>query len=135
VNVYHGTSLPVATAIATTPTDVTVSKGGGELGRGFYAGDSVALAAAWAHGRYPDEPAVLEIDVPSGEYVRLSILTLKPHQVIKKWRQLQASGKTRVFTFGYDVVYAPFASYPAWQHKFESDKSEILLRKSLWRIV
>src|SRR5258708_6686438 len=120
MNVYHGTSLPSASALSTNPALVDLTRGGGELGRGFYAGDSVALAAAWANGRFPSQPAVLEITVSTASYVRLTILTLKQADVVSKWKELRLKRTTHVYTFGYDIVYAPFASYPAWQHKFES---------------
>jgi hypothetical protein len=135
VNLYHGTSEVVASALSSRPSEVSVDKGGGELGRGFYAGDNVALAASWANGRFPSHPGVLEINVSTSDYVRLRILTLKQEEVIANWKKLILRKETRVFTFGCDVVYAPFASYPAWQHKFESSEAEILLRRSNWRIV
>lgn len=131
---YHGTALFVAKSLASNPAAVDVTRGGGELGRGFYVGDSVALAAAWAQGRF-SAPAVLQVGVPDNEYVRLSILTLKQHQVYAKWQELKKSGHTKVFTFGYDVVYAPFATYPAWQHKFETKKSCTVLHRSSWSIL
>lgn len=131
---YHGTALGVAMRLVSNPHEVDVTRGGGELGRGFYAGDSIALAAAWAQGRFSD-CAVLQIVLADAEYVRLSILTLKQHEVAAKWQKLKSSRQTRMFTFGFDVVYAPFATYPAWQHKFETLTAEGVLKRARWSVV
>ena len=49
MNLYHGTTEECADELAGRPELVSVEKGGGELGRGFYMGDHIALAASW-HG-------------------------------------------------------------------------------------
>jgi hypothetical protein len=41
------------------PTKYASIKEAVNLARGFYAGNGPALAAAWAHGRYPSQPGVL----------------------------------------------------------------------------
>ena len=41
---YHGTNTVAAQRIAGPPAAVNVTVGGGELGRGFYMGESIALA-------------------------------------------------------------------------------------------
>ena len=131
---YHGTNVPVAMKLAATPNSVEVTCGGGELGRGFCLGESVALAAAWAQGRFSN-PAVLQVGISDSEYVRLSILTLKQNQVVAKWQELKRTGRSRLFTFGFDVMYAPFATYPAWQHKFETSRSCEVLKRGKWSVL
>jgi hypothetical protein len=131
---YHGTNILVATRLASNPSAVDITRGGGELGRGFYLGESVALAAAWAQGRFSD-PAVLQVGLSDTEYVRLSILTLKQNEVLIKWQELKKTGRTRLFVFGFDVIYAPFATYPAWQHKFETTKSYQALKRGRWSVL
>lgn len=42
MKVFHGTSDIAAVLIAGPPSGVDVTKGGGELGRGFYAGDNIS---------------------------------------------------------------------------------------------
>jgi hypothetical protein len=94
------------------------------------------MAAAWARGKYPGKPGVLEISINVSSYVQLVIHTLNINQVVITWTQLQAWGKTRTFRFGYDVIYGPLATYAhVGQHKFESTSAETVLRKSAWRIV
>lgn len=130
---YHGTSAAVASSIERKPNSVSVTLGGGELGRGFYAGEHVALAAAWARGRFP-RPKVLEVDVNVGLYVRLDILTLNWAQVVSTWNQLKIAGTTHTYLFHRDVVHGPLATYQhATQHKFESSDSERVLHSSVWR--
>ena len=132
---YHGTSLAAAQALAGNPPQVSVSVGGGELGQGFYTGDHVALAAAWARGRYPAW-VVLEISVSVADYISLAPLVLNWSQVVNTWNQLRVSGMTHTFQFGYDVIYGPLATFPhAGQHKFESLAAEVVLRRSVWRVI
>lgn len=118
---YHGTTATAANSLAANPSSVSVSVGGGELGQGFYSGDSPALAAAWAQGRYPSNWAVLQIDLSTSAYVRLAVLTLNWSQVVNIWNQLKAAGTARAYRFGFDIVYGPLATYAhVGQHKFES---------------
>jgi hypothetical protein len=132
---YHGTSLGTAQALVANPATVSVSRGGGELGKGFYTGDHVALAAAWARGRVP-RWAVLEISVDVSDYVSLAPLVLSWSQVVNTWNQLKVSGMTHTYVFGYDVVYGPLATFPhAGQHKFESSTAETVLGRSSWKMV
>jgi len=133
MTLYHGTSDSIATTLASSPNLVSVTRGGGELGRGFYAGDHVALAAAWARGRHA-QPAVLEIQMDPSAYVRLAILVLNWVQVVSTWNQLRTSGTTHSYTFNWDVVHGPLATLQhATQHKFESSAAEAVLRRSAWR--
>jgi|SRR5450759_791274 hypothetical protein len=130
---YHGTSSGVAQALAAAPNTISVARGGGELGRGFYAGDHVALAAAWARGRFPASK-VLEVDIDTSAYAQLMIHILNWTQVVNTWNQLKTSGTTRTYLFHSDVVHGPLATYPhAAQHKFESSNAERVLQASSWR--
>lgn len=129
---YHRTSDTIALALAANPKQVSVTVGGGELGRGFYAGDSLALAAAWARRR-GTKHGVLEIDISNSAYAALSIHTLNATQVVSTWNQLKASKTTRTHVFGWDVVHGPLATMQhASQHKFESSAAESVLHASGW---
>jgi len=131
---YHGTSQAVAVQLSNNPTLVDVSKGGGELGRGFYAGDHIALAAAWARGRNQGNVGVLEITIDPSAYVSLAIKALNWHQVVSTWNQLKKQGTTRTYLFNWDLVHGPLATMQhATQHKFESAAAEGVLRNSGWR--
>lgn len=132
---YHGTSAAVAQALIAAPNTISVTVGGGELGRGFYAGDHVALAAAWARGRF-STPKVLEVNIDISAYVQLAVCILNWTQVVNTWNQLKTAGTTRTYLFHYDVVHGPLATYQhATQHKFESSNAEGVLRGSAWRIL
>jgi hypothetical protein len=134
--VYHGTSLSAAQLLAISPCPVSVSKGGGELGQGFYTGESIALAAGWARGRFGSAGSVLEITLDNSLYVKLNVLTLNWHRVVSCWNQLQTAKTTRSHRFGYDVVYGPLATYVhAAQHKFESSAAEQTLKSGNWKIL
>lgn len=132
---YHGTSATVAQALASAPNTISVTLGGGELGRGFYAGEHVALAAAWARGRFP-APKVLEVDVNISGYVQLIIKVLTGNQVVNIWNQLLTSRTTHTYLFNCDVVHGPLAILQhATQHKFESSNAERVLQSSSWRVL
>ena len=114
--------------------DVTI--GGGELGRGFYMGDSIALAATWAVGKFAMTYSVLRVDIDDADYARLNIESLNLARVRTTWRQLQRNGTTHTHIFGVDVVYGPLSTLPhASQHKFESANSAITLNRSVWAIL
>jgi hypothetical protein len=131
---YHGTRGEVAGQLSAKPSIVSVEKGGGELGRGFYAGDHIALAAAWARARYPADVAVLSISIDPSAYVGLAIKALNWHQVVSTWNQLKAQGLTRSYLFGWDAIHGPLATMQhATQHKFESPAAEEVLRAAVWR--
>lgn len=132
---YHGTSLATANGLATNPSLLDVTKGGGELGQGFYTTEHVAMAIAWARGRNR-QGAVLEIAVDVSAYAILSVLTLNWVQVHSTWNQLKRLRQTRTYLFGYDDVYGPLATYAhATQHKFESAAAEAVLKMCSWRVV
>lgn len=117
---YHGTDKSTGDDIQLSGTKIDPTKGGGELGQGFYVGDSLTLAISWAKGRYK-APAVLEFDVDNGKYAALSFKQMSHGAVLHSWRQLKKLGTSRTHTFGTDVVFGPLATavYAA-QYKFES---------------
>jgi len=126
MNVYHGTNDASAPMIA---SKIDVARGGGELGRGFYAGENIALAAAWAQGRYAARAKVVKIEIPESDFVMLRIKTINHiGYLIRFWKQLQNKKQTRHYLFSVDVVVAPFATISfSYQYKFESLNSESVL--------
>ena len=132
---YHGTSAAVAQAIAADPWSVTVTKGGGELGRGFYAGTHLYRAAIWARLRHPSSPGVLGVSISSTSHDSQRVLDLDRDQVRSTWAELKRTGRQQTHAFGVDIVTGPFATLPdGRQHKFESPGAELLLRESRWKI-
>ena len=118
------------------PASIDVTIGGGELGRGFYMGDSIALSAAWARGRYGGSSAVIRAEIEDVAYAQLNIKVLSLVQVQTTWRQLRPDRTTRTYLFGVDVAYGPLATYHnASQHKFESQRAASLLTQSSWDVL
>src|SRR5579871_114518 len=100
LHVYHGTSNSVAQALHSDPAVVDVSRGGGELGQGFYAGENVSLAIQWARGRFSTDGAVLQIEVSLSAYAKLDIKALRWNEVKETWQRLTREGSKRIFKFG-----------------------------------
>jgi hypothetical protein len=123
---YHGTNRISAAEIIGPPTNIDVTMGGGELGRGFYVGESVALAAAFSRGKYNLNGVVLKFDIDDHSFVQLNIRTLnRREQVYQHWRHMLRRRQTNQFLYNVDVVTAPFSTIDfSLQHKFESLASQ-----------
>ena len=137
--VFHGTSAAAAAQIVGPPPTVDVTRGRGELGRGFYVGDSVALAISWAKGRYgPSLGKTIEIDVDNSAFATLSVMQIgKRRYVWWQWKYLAFKSRTGTYLSGYDVVCAPFATLDmSLQIKFESAAAEkVLNSRSVMRVL
>jgi hypothetical protein len=126
---YHGTSTSDAAHIVAG--NVSVSLGGGELGRGFYTGEQLHLAKAWAFNRFGDKARnVIEFDVPDPEFFALKVGPLDGREATLMRGHIRNRDETRTYLFGYDVVWSQIVgstSVNGDQYKWESDKSEKLL--------
>jgi hypothetical protein len=132
MKLFHGTNVAGANSIVGPPQAADVTKGGGELGRGFYTGDNLSLAVAWAAGRHgPSSAKVIEIDIDNSAYAALNIKIIqKWKHVFQFWRYLIKNSAVSTHLFGYDVVCAPFATISmSHQVKFESTAAEGVLNK------
>ena len=131
MKLFHGTNKSSAIRIIGPPTKIDVTKGGGELGRGFYLTDNVALAASLSKGKFATDGVVIESVIKNKHFVKLDILVLKKRKSIYKiWKKLYAKKTSRNHIFNVDVVSAPFATIDfAFQLKFESKKAENILNK------
>ena len=130
---YHGTNKASANIIMEPPPGVNVGIGKGELGKGFYTGSSIALAAIWAQLRYGNDGVVIEFDIPKPRFVQLKGCLVKSQaEVADMWGTLKTSNGTTTFLFGYDYIIAPFATIEltGHQYKFESQKAEDELNAS-----
>ena len=134
MDMYHGTNSVAASAIA---KKVEVNLGGGELGQGFYAGESIALAAAWSQGRFNKDAKVVKVKLPDSDFVKLRIKQVGHFGYLRQlWRKLKTTHATKTFKFGADVVVAPFATLSfSYQYKFESPNAETVLNSSATRTV
>ena len=126
---YHGTAS--STALNLAAGRVQVARGGGELGRGFYAGEHLHLAKAWAFQRYGDrKDNVVEFDTPDPKIVQLDVVYLDGPTAPSQRTNIRRGGMTRTHTFGCDMVWSPIvgnASVVGEQFKWESINSELLL--------
>jgi hypothetical protein len=130
---YHGTNKKHAEKIIGPPSQLDIGLGKGELGKGFYCGNSIALAAIWAQLRHLTEAVVIEFDIPKQNFVQLKGYIIKSQAVvIENWHFLMSRGETSTHLFGYDYIIAPFATieHIGNQIKFESEKAELELRNS-----
>lgn len=130
---YHGTDSASALKIVGPPPGVDINIGKGELGKGFYTGSSIALAAIWAQLRYNNDAVVIKFDIPEPRFVQLKGYVVKTQvEVFDGWTSLKATSETTTFSFGYDYIVAPFATIQetGHQYKFESQKAEDELNAS-----
>lgn len=130
---YHGTNSANASKIVGPPSQLDINIGKGELGKGFYTGNSIALAAIWAQLRHKTDAVVIEFDIPKQNFVQLKGYIVKTQaEVIDNWHTLKLDRATNSFEFGHDYIIAPFATieHTGIQFKFESKKAEDELRNS-----
>jgi hypothetical protein len=121
ISKYHGTCANIATDIELGKIDHTL--GGGELGRGFYLGDLLWVAKAWAHNRHGKHSAVVKIEIPDPEFNKLSIELLSRTDALALRKEIKAMNATRTYTHGYDVLWSPIVGttrVEADQYKYES---------------
>ncbi len=128
--VFHGTDQNSANAILTTGIDVTL--GGGELGQGFYVGENVALVAARAKGKTPNNFAVIEFDVNNSDFITLNMKIIRRQDfLVKQWASLIRRNLTHTRTYGYDVICAPYATFEfSNQYKFETQAGENVINNA-----
>ena len=127
MRIFHGTSPTVAASLAAGGVDVT--QGGGELGVGFYTGEYLHVAKAWAIHRYgAKQQNVVEFDVDDHDVlaepedlVRLRDVLEMNFQLLKK--PVETVAKTSVGKVGdYAVettgmyVQKLYVSRPFWQN-------------------
>ncbi|WP_143756239.1 hypothetical protein [Chryseobacterium sp. VAUSW3] len=128
---FHGTNKQNAKKIVGPPSELDIEIGKGELGKGFYTGSSVALAAIWAQNRFSNNGAVIQFNIPAIDFVKLRGHLIKTrNDVIYNWKSLKDTNQTSEHTFGFDYILAPFASIEESGHqfKFESKLSENQLK-------
>jgi hypothetical protein len=129
---FHGTSSANATRLAASGVNVRI--GGGELGRGFYTGEHLHNAKAWAFHMSGDKRQnVVEFVTPDVEMDLLDIRLLDYGSAALYRQNLRKNGTTRTFEFNADLVWAPLVGserVSGDQYKWESDVSQALLNGS-----
>lgn len=128
---FHGTSKTTANEIVSGK--IAVSLGGGELGQGFYTGEYLWVAKAWAHNRHKNDSAVVKIEVEENTFFSLDPLLLSRLDALTHSKDIKAKGTTRTHTFNRHVVWSPIVGttrVDADQYKFETKQSETILNGS-----
>lgn len=126
---FHGTSKKNAAEMLAKGVDVTC--GGGELGRGFYSGEHLHEAKAWAFHRSGDrQQNVVQFSVPDDQVDVLNFKLLD-HEQAGKWRYyIKQNSRTRTYLFAADMVWAPIVGSERAtgdQYKWESQTAQSLL--------
>lgn len=126
---YHGTSTLNARLLAGGRVDVSV--GGGELGRGFYTGEHLHEAKAWAFHQSGDRQRnVVRFSTADSSIDALSFAVLDYSSASLRRHYIKRSGATRTYLFGRDMIWAPIvgsARAIGDQYKWESTLAERLL--------
>ena len=135
---YHGTSTTSANNIVGPPSNIDVTRGGGELGRGFYLGENISLAKAIAVGKHGQtNAAVIKFDIDDTAYVQLNVRNIHHRRVVHQlWQSLIRASREYLHLFNVDVVCAPFATIDfSYQYKFESTNAQNTLNNSTKQIL
>lgn len=135
---YHGTKKVNATKIIGNPNNIDVDLGSGELGKGFYTGESVSIAASWANLRFKnEEPCVLEFEKDEKKLLRLKVHHIKTRKEINELhKNLKRTNQRSNHVFNTDYVIAPFESIDSsLQYKFESNKAETFLNNIKIKVI
>ena len=129
---YHGTSAINAIAIRNETIDVTI--GGGELGRGFYSGEHLHEAKAWAYHQSGDLRAnVVALETPDNDVENMDLKIMDFGEAGLRRYQIRRNDETRTFTFGCDMVWAPIVGaekVSGDQYKWESNSAALTLNDS-----
>lgn len=126
---YHGTSIRNARLLARGRVDVSL--GGGELGRGFYTGEHLHEAKAWAfHNSGDRQNNVVRFSTADSSIDSLSFAVLDYSTASLRRYHIKRSGATRTYLFGRDMIWAPIvgsARAIGDQYKWESMVAQRLL--------
>lgn len=127
MRMYHGSDENSVKTLMQGNIDVTM--GGGELGQGFYLGNMLHVAKAWAMNKHKSK-AVLEIEVEDSELESLEPLVLSYKEACEKRASIRKKSKQRTYIFNKNVVWAPIVGtkkIETDQLKWESVNSQTLL--------
>jgi hypothetical protein len=128
---YHGTDIVFLSDLIFGKIDRT--KGGGELGMGFYTSLELWVAKAWAANKYPTKAHVMEITAPDKDFYSLEPLILSKTQAQNYRDSIKDQGETHTYQFDRNVVWSPIVGTDRFsedQVKWESKDSESLLNSN-----
>jgi hypothetical protein len=129
---YHGTSIQIAVVLQNGKIDV--NKGGGELGKGFYTGEHLWEAKAWAENRYNEKRNnVVEFDHNDNDIEKLDYKIIDQGSACLHKYNIKRTSQTRSYTFGFDMIWAPIVGSDRAngdQYKWESINSQNYLNST-----
>ena len=139
---FHGTTENHANIIVNPtgpPHNVDVTIGGGELGRGFYTGESIWHAAKWARGvgkKSGGNHKVIEITLNNRNVMALNIFPLNYARVRQTNLFIKLNNLQNSFLFGADLITGPIVIYPnVNQQKFESSLAQSVINNSRMNVI
>lgn len=128
---FHGTDDIAAQDILNVGIDVT--RGGGELGQGFYVGNLAHQAATWAYHKGRRKCCgykVIQFDIVDVDFDKLNRKYIDGETARNLRKSLQMIKKQREYTYGTDAVIAPVVGryIPNFtQIKFEGEKGQTFI--------
>ena len=125
---YHGSKEWIIDKLISG--NINTSKGGGEIGQGFYLGDMLHIAKAWAWQRHNKSKAVLEVEVDDKDLIGLKPLSLDYDDAVRKRLYIRRIKQQRTYLFKRNIVCAPIVggrNVRGDQYKWESGYSEYIL--------
>jgi len=127
---YHGSDENTVNKLI--GGNIKVSKGGGEIGQGFYLGDMLHIAKAWAWNKH-NSKAVLQVEVPDDDMIELNPLTLTYEDAVKKRAYIRSLKQERTYKFNENIVWSPIVGTQKVrgdQLKWESQHAEKILNSN-----
>jgi hypothetical protein len=109
MDLYHGTNEQAIAHLQTGKIDVT--HGGGELGMGFYCGDLLYRAKAWAIQKH-NSKKVLVVTIDDDDFLSLDPEYLVKEQAVKIRDQIKVTGTTRTHQFFKNAIWSPVVGIP-----------------------
>lgn len=128
---YHGTDKNTLKSLLKGNIDVGL--GGGELGRGFYTGEHLYVAKAWAKQRHNLNAAVLKIDVADYTVLNCNPISLDREETLEVKKSIKKGNMQRSFLFNRNIVWSPIVGNKKLlgnQSKWESLNSQNLLNSN-----
>ena len=131
---YHGTDATSALTIASHKIDVT--KGKGELGKGFYVANQMHRVFAWAYHKNTKSYNVVRFDIDAELLLHLDIIFIDREYAEQEWAKMKSKDNKdteETYEYHHDAVWAPVIGGNIDnmnQIKFESQKGESFINNT-----
>lgn len=128
---YHGSDEKSIYNICNGGADI--SKGRGELGKGFYIGSSMWRACSWAWRKSKHSQSkcgVIEYKLDEIKFLGLNILCKNREAMLNLYRNLRKRNSTVFYESKHDAIWAPIVGkniQNVYQIKLESKKGEVYI--------